>query len=142
MNLLSSEILIVEDSATDLELAMSALRGHRLANEFHVARDGQEALDMLFGQPSTVVRPRLILLDLKLPKVDGFDVLRRIRADPRTHTVPVVVLTSSREDPDIERAYALGASSYIVKPVDFEQFDRVIQAVGMYWLVVNQAPHA
>ena len=140
MNHETVDIVLIEDSPTDLELTLHALRQHGLANDIRVARDGIEAMDVLFGDGHMGVRPRFILLDLKLPKMDGFDVLRRIRSDPRTQTVPVVVLTSSRQDPDIDLAYSLGANSYVVKPVDFEQFAEVVRTAGLYWLVVNEAP--
>jgi CheY-like chemotaxis protein len=139
------EILLVEDNQDDVELTLHTLRKENLANSIHIARDGEEALDFLFchgihaeraGEPP----PRLILLDLKLPKVEGLEVLRRIKADERTKTIPVVILTSSKEEPDLVKGYGYGANSYIQKPVDFEQFRDTIKKVGLYWLVVNQAP--
>lgn len=142
MSELPAEILIVEDNPDDLELTLHALRDHNLANRVHVARDGVEALDFLFAEGAfsgreVTVQPLVILLDLKLPKVDGLEVLERVKADPRTATIPVVVLTSSREQPDIAKAYELGANSYIVKPVDFKQFVDSIHELGLYWLVLN-----
>lgn len=132
------EILLVEDNASDAELTLRALKQRNLANEVHVCRDGAEALEF-FGRGSGPV-PKVVLLDLKLPKVDGLEVLRRLKNDERTRTIPVVVLTSSREEPDIERAYELGANSYIVKPVDFEAFARAVSDVGLYWLLLNHPP--
>ncbi len=132
------EILLVEDSQDDVALTLRALGRHKLSGKVHVVRDGAEAIEYLQGDHL----PRLILLDLKLPKVSGLDVLRRVKSDWRTRTIPVVVLTSSREGPDIEEAYRLGANSYIVKPVDFEQFIEAVSDAGLYWLVVNQPPRA
>lgn len=140
MTMSPASILLVEDTATDRELTIYALRASGVMNDLRVAEDGQQALDLLFGDEHEDLRPQLILLDLKLPRVSGFDVLRRIRADDRLRLVPVVVLTSSRQDPDIERAYALGATSYIVKPVDFSQFNDAVRQIGYYWLVINEAP--
>jgi two-component system response regulator len=134
-----AEILLVEDNPNDAELTMRALKQRNLANQLLLCRDGAEALEY-FGDRNNGV-PRVILLDLKLPKVDGLEVLRQLKADERTKAIPVVVLTSSREEPDIERAYALGANSYIVKPVDFEAFARAVSDVGLYWLVLNHPPH-
>jgi two-component system response regulator len=141
----SVEILLVEDNPKDVRLALHAFQKHNLANAVQVARDGVEALDYLFGTGpfagrDTAQRPKVVLLDLKLPLVDGTEVLERIRADPRTRTLPVVVLTSSREEPDIDRCYRLGVNSYIVKPVDFDQFLEVSRQLGFYWLMVNQPP--
>lgn len=141
------EILLVEDNPDDLELALHALRREKLANHIEVARDGEEALDFIFCRAKYAHRnfnhqPRLILLDLKLPKVDGLQVLREIKDDPRTKAIPVVILTSSREEKDLVEGYRLGVNSYIQKPVDFEQFRDSIKSVGLYWLVVNQAPPA
>jgi two-component system, response regulator len=130
------EILVVEDDAADAELTLRALRGH-VANRVHWARDGEEALAFLAAAKDL---PRLVLLDLKMPKISGLEVLERLRADERTRHVPVVVLTSSREEPDIARAYGLGANSYIVKPVEFEGFAKAVTDAGLYWLVLNQAP--
>ncbi|MCC7451971.1 MAG: response regulator [Anaerolineae bacterium] len=136
------EILLVEDTPDDEELTLHALRRRKLANHIQVVRDGAEALEWIFRTGSYADRanhnPKLILLDLKLPKVDGLEVLRRIKADPYTRTIPVVVLTSSREERDIVESYHLGVNSYITKPVDFEQFTEAVQQVGFYWLLLNQ----
>ena len=132
------EILLVEDNASDAELTLRALKQRNLANQVHVCRDGAEAMDFFSGGEGPV--PKVVLLDLKLPKVDGLEVLRRLKQDARTKSIPIVVLTSSREEPDIERAYALGANSYIVKPVDFEAFARAVSDVGLYWLLLNHPP--
>ena len=139
------EILLVEDNPDDMELTLHALRKENLANNIHVARDGEEALEFLFcsgihAERSFEHPPRLILLDLKLPKVDGIEVLRRLKADARTKTIPVVILTSSREERDLANGYGLGANSYIQKPVDFDQFRETVKNVGLYWLVINQSP--
>jgi two-component system response regulator len=139
------EILLVEDNTDDVELTLHALRKENLANSIHVARDGEEALDFLFCNGSHSNRsfenpPRLVLLDLKLPKVDGMEVLKRLKSDPRTSTIPVVILTSSKEERDLVQGYGLGANSYIQKPVDFTQFRETVKTVGFYWLLINQAP--
>lgn len=139
------EILLVEDDPADAELALHALRAEKLANHIELARDGEEALDFLFcrgqySRRSFARPPRMVLLDLKLPKVDGMEVLREIKADPRTKAIPVVILTSSREETDVTNGYRLGVNSYIQKPVDFDQFRRVVKEAGLYWLVVNQSP--
>ncbi len=139
------EILLVEDNPADAELALHALRRDHLANHIHLARDGEEALDFLFcrgphNHRSPEQQPRLVLLDLKLPKVDGMDVLRELKNDPRTKVIPVVILTSSREEKDVVNGYQLGVNAYIQKPVDFEQFRETIKQLGMFWLVVNEAP--
>jgi two-component system response regulator len=139
------EILLVEDNPDDVELTLHALRKENLANNIHVARDGEEALEFLFCNGHHAERsfdnpPKLILLDLKLPKVDGMEVLKRLKADARTKTIPVVILTSSKEERDLVNGYGLGANSYIQKPVDFEQFRETVKAVGLYWLVINQPP--
>jgi two-component system response regulator len=140
-------ILLVEDNPADVKLTLHALRGEQLCNHIDVAADGEEALDYLFhrgahnGRPAADM-PRLILLDLKLPKVDGLEVLRQIKADPRTKTIPVVILTSSTEERDLVEGYRLGVNSYIQKPVDFAQFRETVKQVGLYWLLVNQAPPA
>ncbi|HXE82893.1 MAG TPA: response regulator [Gemmatimonadales bacterium] len=133
------EILLVEDNAQDAELTLRALKQRNLANRVHVCRDGAEAIDF-FDDVGAGTTPKVVLLDLKLPKVDGLEVLQRLKRDARTKTIPVVVLTSSREEPDIEKAYALGANSYIVKPVDFEAFARAVSDVGLYWLLLNHPP--
>lgn len=132
------EILLVEDNANDAELTLRALKQRNLANQVHLCRDGAEAVDFFADGAGPV--PKVVLLDLKLPKIDGLEVLRRLKLDNRTKSIPVVVLTSSREEPDIEQAYALGANSYIVKPVDFEAFARAVSDVGLYWLLLNHAP--
>jgi CheY-like chemotaxis protein len=136
------EILLVEDNPADAELTLRALRKNNLTNRVHVARDGEEAIAYLFGDELTPPHslPRVVLLDLKLPKVDGIEVLARIKSDPRTRRLPVVVLTSSREEPDIERCYELGVNSYIVKPVGFEKFVPAVTQAGLYWLLLNQPP--
>lgn len=139
------EILLVEDNPNDVELTLRAFQKHNVANNIQVVRDGVEALEFVFCTGQFSHRkiengPRVILLDLKLPLVDGIEVLRRIKADPRTRSIPVVVLTSSREHPDIAQCYALGVNSYIVKPVDFEQFTEVVRELGFYWLLLNQPP--
>lgn len=139
------EILLVEDNPQDLELALRALRKANLANRIQVARDGAEALDFILCQGAFAGRnanesPRVILLDLKLPKVDGLEVLERVKSDPRTRTIPVVVLTTSNERRDLSESYRLGANSYIVKPVDFDQFTAAVRELGLYWLVLNQRP--
>jgi len=139
------EILIVEDTEQDLELALRALRKAKLSNHIHVARDGEEALQFIFCEGPYAERkvengPKVILLDLKLPKVDGLEVLQRIKSDPRTKSIPVVVLTSSKEQNDVVESYNLGVNSYIVKPVNFEQFSEAIHKIGMYWLLINHPP--
>lgn len=139
------ELLIVEDSPQDLELALRALKKAKISNRIHVARDGAEAIDFIFGGGAYPDRrpedaPRLVLLDLKLPKVDGLEVLLRIKSDPRTRSIPVVMLTSSREQNDIVESYRLGVNSYIVKPVSFERFVGAVHDLGIYWLLLNQAP--
>jgi CheY-like chemotaxis protein len=136
----SVEILLVEDNPDDLELTLRALKKHRITNSVHVARDGAEALEYLFGECSAGQCPRVILLDLKLPKVDGLDVLRRIKGDARLRTLPVVILTSSREERDLVESYNLGANSYIVKPVDFAQFTESVRQLGLYWMLLNESP--
>jgi CheY-like chemotaxis protein len=139
------EILLVDDNASDVELTVRALRRHKLANSIHIAEDGQEALDFVFCRGAHSGRslgapPKVIFLDLKMPKVDGIDVLRAIRGDNRTKMIPVVILTSSKEQRDIVEGYKLGVNAYIQKPVDFEEFRRVIEQMGLFWLVVNQPP--
>jgi two-component system, response regulator len=140
-------ILLVEDNADDELLTLRALRKNNALSEVVVARDGVEALDYLFGTGSykgrdTEIMPHLILLDLKLPKVDGLEVLRRLRSDERTKLLPVVILTSSREEQDMLDSYGFGANSYVRKPVNFEQFTRTIEQVKLYWLVLNENPPA
>lgn len=134
------EILLVEDNPHDLALTQRALKKARLANNLHVCRDGEEALDFLFGEDTRASQLRVVLLDIKLPKVDGLEVLRRLKSDPRTRTIPVVMLTSSREQRDVIESYKLGVNSYIVKPVNFEGFAAAVEQLGMYWLLVNQSP--
>ncbi|GAA5148808.1 response regulator [Prosthecobacter algae] len=141
----SKVILLVEDNPDDEELTLMALQKNNILNEVVVARDGVEALDYLFGDGANSfmqrrVLPTLILLDLKLPRVDGLEVLKHIRADDRTRTLPVVVLTSSREDSDLMESYALGCNSYVRKPVDFAQFVEATRQLGLYWLLLNECP--
>jgi two-component system response regulator len=140
------EILMVEDNANDEMLALHAFQRNKIANKVYVVRDGAEALEFIFCTGAYAERrienPKLILLDLKLPLVDGIEVLRRIRNDPRTRTVPVVMLTSSSEERDIVETYTLGVNSYIVKPVDFDQFNEVAKHLGYYWLLLNRQPAA
>jgi two-component system response regulator len=136
-------ILLVEDSSSDEELTLRALKKNNIANRVVVTRDGAEALDYLFAQGTHAGRnpgevPQVVLLDLNLPKISGLEVLRRIRADERTKLLPVVILTSSREDKDLLGGYASGANSYVVKPVDFTQFAEAVRQLGMYWLVLNE----
>jgi two-component system response regulator len=139
------ELLLVEDSKNDAELTIRALQKHKIANNIVHLRDGADALDFLFGKGAFANRdisnkPKVILLDLKMPKVNGLEVLKKIKSDELTRKIPVVVLTSSKEDPDIEMAYSLGANSYIVKPVDFEGFTKAIGELGLYWMILNQNP--
>jgi len=138
-------ILLVEDNPDDVELTLRALKKNNIKNKVVVARDGVEALDYLFGAGSysgrdTSLMPQLILLDLKLPKLDGLDVLRRVRADERTKVLPVVILTSSKEEQDLINGYSLGANSYVRKPVDFTQFIDAVGKLGLYWLLLNESP--
>lgn len=138
-------ILLVEDSSDDIELTQMALRQQKIKNELVVVRDGQEALDWLFGEGKHAGRdtsemPAVTLLDLRLPKIDGIEVLKKIRQDERTKLNPVVVLTSSKEDQDLVKSYAMGANSYIRKPVDFQQFSEAVQHLGLYWLLLNESP--
>ena len=139
------QILLVEDNLNDAELAIRALKKHHLANSLIHVTDGQAALDFLFGTGAHQGRdvhhqPKVVLLDLKLPKLDGIEVLRQVRADERTKLLPVVMLTSSREDRDVIESYKLGANSYIVKPVDFEKFSEAVSNLGLYWLLLNEPP--
>ncbi|HKW88519.1 MAG TPA: response regulator [Candidatus Acidoferrales bacterium] len=139
------EILLVEDNPADVELTLHALRQNKLANKIHVARDGEEALDFLFTQGNFRRRksqrpPRIVLLDLKLPKIDGLGVLRAVKNDPRTRAIPVVVLTSSKEEKDMVESYSLGVNSYIQKPVDFNNFRDMVRQLGLYWLLINVPP--
>jgi CheY-like chemotaxis protein len=139
-------ILLVEDSPEDIELALAALETHRLANEVVVARDGEEALDYLYRRGAHVQRedglPVVVLLDLKMPRVDGLEVLRQMKSDPVLRMVPVVMLTSSREEGDLVRSYALGANAYVVKPVDFQSFMEAVKCLGCFWALVNEPPPA
>ncbi len=138
-------ILLVEDNPDDRILTVRALKQHNISNEIKEVKDGQEALDYLFGEGEyagrdTTIQPQIILLDLKLPKVDGLEVLQRIRADSRTRRLPVVILTSSNEQKDRISSYDLGANSYVRKPVDFNEFIEAARQLGMYWLMLNEAP--
>jgi two-component system response regulator len=139
------EIFLVEDNPNDVELTLHAFRRHNLANRVHVVRDGAEALEFIFATGAYAHRriedkPKVILLDLKLPKIDGLEVLRRLKADPQVRMIPVVVLTSSREERDIVDSYQLGVNSYIVKPVDFGQFTEAVRQLRLYWILLNQPP--
>jgi CheY-like chemotaxis protein len=139
------EILLVEDNPNDVELTLYALKKHRVAERVDVVRDGVEALEYLFCKGSYAHRqaddlPQLILLDLKLPKMDGLEVLRQIKANTRTRSIPVIALTSSREDTDVRESYRLGVNSYIVKPIDFDSFTEAVRRLGTYWLLHNQFP--
>lgn len=140
------DILLVEDNLDDAELTIHALKKYNMGNNLFHASDGEEALEFIFatgkfaGQREIENSPKLILLDIKMPKVDGFEVLEKIKSDIRTKKTPVVILTSSKEDPDILRCYDLGANSYIVKPVGFESFAQAIMNLGFYWLLLNQSP--
>ncbi|HEV2012307.1 MAG TPA: response regulator [Candidatus Dormibacteraeota bacterium] len=141
------DILMVEDNPDDEKLTLRALRKYQLTNRIHVVRDGQEALDYVFctgayADRDIIDRPHVILLDIKLPLIDGLEVLRRIKEDYRTRTIPVVMLTSSREERDLVESYRLGVNSYIVKPVDFDQFTESARTLGMYWLLMNRPPKA
>ncbi len=139
------ELLLVEDNSSDAELTLRALKKNHLANRIVLVTDGEEALDFIFARNAYHARnlqlgPKVILLDLKLPKVDGLEVLKAFKGDPRTRNIPVVVLTSSKEEKDIIESYQLGANSYIVKPVNFENFMEAINSLGLYWLLLNQLP--
>src|ERR1700733_2384405 len=142
MNSAELDILLVEDNQDDMDLALHALRREKLANNIFVVRDGEEALDFLFCRGAFDHRsfdhpPKLVLLDLKLPKVDGMEVLKQVKSDPRTKTIPIVIMTSSKEERDLVSGYKLGANSYIQKPVDFDQFRETVKTIGLYWLVIN-----
>jgi two-component system response regulator len=141
--MIHKNILLVEDNPDDAELTLRAFRKNHIYNNIHVARDGAEAIEFLFGGPTTSaapVLPAVVLLDLKLPKIDGLGVLKQIRADDRTRLLPVVILTSSTEDADILNGYRLGANSYVRKPVDFGEFLKATQQLGLYWLMLNEPP--
>ena len=146
MNPNSVEILLVEDNITDAELTIRELKKHHMTNNLIHVRNGEEALDFIFadGKYATTrevqYSPKVVLLDIQMPKLNGFEVLQKIKADPRTRAIPVVMLTSSKESPDIQKAYDLGANSYIVKPVNFEGFAEAIKNLGFYWLLLNQPP--
>ncbi len=145
MNPTEVDILLVDDSQEDVDLTLHALRAENLANSFFVARDGEEALEFLFCTGPHAERsfdhpPKLVLLDLKLPKIDGMQVLKRVKSDERTRIIPVVLMTSSKEERDLVIGYNLGANSYIQKPVDFDEFRKMVKMLGLYWLVINQPP--
>ena len=136
------EILLIEDSEADIEMMLRSLSEYNVCNAIQVARDGREALDLLFAgrDGAEGIRPKVVFLDLKLPKVSGHEVLRRMKSDDKTREIPVVVMTSSGQQADIDRCYEIGANSYVVKPIGFEDFSRVVQELKLYWLVVNQPP--
>lgn len=145
MNPNSVDILLVEDNLNDAELTIRQLKKHNMANNLVHVADGEEALDFIFGTGKYSGRPidhppKLILLDIQMPKINGLEVLEKVKSDPLTKKIPVVILTSSKEDPDIQKCYALGANSYIVKPVNFEGFTEAIKNLGFYWLLLNQSP--
>lgn len=146
MNPNSVEVLLVEDNINDAELTIRELRKHHMANNLFHVKDGEEALDFIFGTGKYAAsrdlfyRPKVVLLDIQMPKVNGTEVLQKVKSDPRTRATPVVILTSSKEDPDIQKCYDLGANSYIVKPVNFESFAQAIKNLGFYWLLLNQQP--
>jgi two-component system response regulator len=139
------DILLVEDNAGDAEMTITALNQANLANKLLHVKNGEEALDYIFAEGKFADRhidqkPKVILLDLKMPKVNGIEVLQKIRSDERTKDIPIVVLTSSKEDPDIKKCYDLGVNSYVVKPVEFDEFQKAISDLGLYWMIVNQRP--
>ena len=139
------EILLVEDSDSDAEMTIRALKKNNLANQLLHLKDGAQALDFLFAEGAYAGRemgsiPKVVLLDLKMPKVSGIEVLERIKSDERTRKIPVVVLTSSKEDPDIQKCYQLGVNGYVVKPVEFDEFQAAISDLGLYWMIINQPP--
>jgi len=145
MNPNSVDILLVEDNLNDAELTIRQLKKHNMANNLVHVADGEEALDFIYGTGKYIGRPidqppKLVLLDIQMPKINGLEVLEKIKSDPLTKKIPVVILTSSKEDPDIQKCYALGANSYIVKPVNFEGFTEAIKNLGFYWLLLNQSP--
>ena len=146
MNPNSVEILLVEDNITDAELTIRELKKHNMANNLVHVKNGEEALDFIFamgkfaGTREVQYTPKVVLLDIQMPKVNGMEVLQKIKSDPRTRSIPVVILTSSKESPDIQKSYDLGANSYIVKPVNFEGFAQAIKNLGFYWLLINQPP--
>jgi len=140
------DILLVEDNSSDAEMTVIALNQHNLTRKLLHVQNGAEALEFVFAEGKYADRqienkPKVILLDLKMPKVSGIEVLRKIRSDERTRNIPIVVLTSSKEDPDIQKCYDLGVNSYVVKPVEFDEFQKVISELGLYWMLVNQSPH-
>lgn len=144
-NYLSADVLLVEDNPLDAELTIRALKKQGIANEIFCAIDGEEALNFIFCKEKFSERKnsqslKVVLLDLKLPKIDGLEVLKEIKSRAETSSIPVVILSSSKEDPDIKKAYSLGANSYVVKPVDFEDFVKAIQNTGLFWLLINEAP--
>jgi two-component system response regulator len=139
------EVLLVEDNMSDAEMTIRALKKNNMANQLLHLQDGAEALDFLFAEGTYSGRqientPRVVLLDLKMPKVNGLEVLQRIKSDDRTKKIPVVVLTSSKEDPDIQKCYGLGVNGYVVKPVEFDEFYKAISSLGLYWMIVNEPP--
>ena len=139
------EILLVEDNPEDVEITLRAFQKYKLSNKIHVVQDGEEALEWIFctgryAGRSASSDPRLILLDLKLPKVDGIEILQRCKSDPRPKSIPILILTSSREERDLVNSYNLGVNSYVVKPVDFSQFTEAVRQLGLYWMVMNQLP--
>jgi CheY-like chemotaxis protein len=145
MNSGKLDILLVEDNQDDIDLFTHVLRREKLANKIWVVRDGEEALDFLFcrgafADRSFDIPPKLVLLDLNLPKVDGIEVLRQAKADPRTKTIPIIIMTTSKEERDLVAGYHMGANSFIQKPVDFDQFREIVKTIGLYWLVINQPP--
>ncbi len=139
------EVLLVEDNPNDVELTLRALKKNNIVNKIHVVTDGEEAMEYFFATGKYIGRdmhsiPKLVILDLKLPKIDGLEILRRVKADERTKSIPVVILTSSKEESDVIAGYKLGANSFIVKPVDFEKFITTVKELGMYWLLLNEPP--
>jgi two-component system response regulator len=139
------EIILVEDNLSDAELAIRALKKNHIVNQLIHLKDGAEALDFIFGEGSyserkTLTTPKVILLDLKMPKIGGMEVLQRLKSDARTKKIPVIILTSSKEDPDISVCYEMGANSYVVKPVKFDEFSRAVNELGLYWMLLNESP--